>query len=273
MEAKELIKAGKLSDARKILIEKLKNKPNDTAARTLLFQVLIFSGEWDKADRHLEALATASENLHPAINLYQTLTQAERERQKIARNEQLPTFLPESPQYFSTFNEAFKRVQESDFDAAKSLLLEADKQRPEISGTLNGKKFSGFRDTDTRLIFFLEAFAHGRYVWIPFEFIRELTISEPETLFDLIWAQSTITTWAGLTLNCFVPVLYPDSFSQQDERVKLGRMTDWVSIGGSFTKAVGQHVFEVGDEDVALLDIRKVEFNYPEPEKVYEANS
>jgi type VI secretion system protein ImpE len=58
MNSKDLIKAGRLSDARKQLTEEVKAKPGDSGRRTLLFQVLAFYGEWDKAERHLDAIGT-----------------------------------------------------------------------------------------------------------------------------------------------------------------------------------------------------------------------
>jgi protein involved in temperature-dependent protein secretion len=61
-------------------------------------------------------------------------------------------------------------------------------------------------------------------------------------------------------MNCYLPVLYADSFLHEDDRVKLGRLTDWTSIGGPFAKGMGQHVFQVGEEDVGILEIREVLF-------------
>ena len=68
-------------------------------------------------------------------------------------------------------------------------------------------------------------------------------------------------TWEGVNLQCYLPVLYPDSYMQDDERVKLGRLTDWISVGGPFFKGVGQHVFQVGEEEVPLLELKEITFN------------
>ena len=72
-------------------------------------------------------------------------------------------------------------------------------------------------------------------------------------------------TWEGLTINCYLPVLYPDSFLHKDDRVKLGRMTDWVSLEGPFSKGMGQHVYGVNGEEIAILEIRDVTFQVPVP--------
>jgi type VI secretion system protein ImpE len=115
-----------------------------------------------------------------------------------------------------------------------------NEQIPVVSGTMDGKSFTGFNDADVMLLFFLEAIAHERYLWIPFEAVREISISPPKTLFDLIWLPARVTTWAGLTLNCYLPAVYPESFQHPDDRIKLGRMTEWNPLGGPFSRGMGQ---------------------------------
>jgi type VI secretion system protein ImpE len=74
-----------------------------------------------------------------------------------------------------------------------------------------------------------------------------------------------MVTWESLTINCYLPVLYPDSFLHKDDRVKLGRMTDWVSLGGPFSRGMGQHVFGIDGEEVAILEVRDVTFELSAP--------
>jgi len=262
MSAKDLIQAGKLSEARSHLIEVVKASPADQSSRTLLFQVLAFTGEWDKARRHLEIIAAQDSTRQEGVQDYLNLVQAEIERIEIVQKKQPPAFLPKSPTYLKQYENAWQKLDHQQYQAAATVFQEIDNQRPSISGTLNGKDFKGFRDTDTRLSCFLEAFVHERYVLIPFESIRELVISSPKTFFDLLWIQANITTWDGLAMNCYLPVLYPGSFHHEDERVKLGRMTDWIPLGGLFSSGVGQHVFQIGNEEVAILEIRDVLFKY-----------
>jgi type VI secretion system protein ImpE len=159
---------------------------------------------------------------------------------------------------------AWEKLSQKEIEEAQALFDQVDAQRPTVSGTVNGNRFASFKDTDTFLSLFLEAMVYERYVWIPFESIRELSITPPSTLFDLLWTTARITTWEGLTTNCYLPVLYPDSFLHEDDRVKLGRMTDWAPLGGSFSKGMGQHVFETGDEEVAMLEIREALFTAPD---------
>lgn len=261
MDSKDLIKAGNLSDAYKQLITEVKSSPADAGKRTLLFQVLSFCGEWDKAERHLDLIAAQDPvGGGPGAQVYKSLILAEKERVNVFKRNNLPSFLPETPQYFNMYNAALDKLGENKIDEAKGLFDRVNAQRPDLKGTVNGKEFTGFEDTDSYVSIFLEAIVHEHYIWIPFETIKELIITPPKTLFDLIWVMANITTWEGLTMSGFLPVLYYGSSNHEDDRIKLGRMTDWSPLGGPFSKATGQHVYQIGEEDVPILEIREVLF-------------
>jgi type VI secretion system protein ImpE len=267
MDAKQLIKEGRLAEARGLLIEAVKSSPADTNSRTLLFQIQAYSGEWEKARRQLEVIGTQDAKRETGIQVYLNLIQAETERIEVFEHRRSPSFLPEAPGYAQRHESAWQQLMNQQYEEAASLFKELETRCAEISGTLNGKNFYGFRETDTCLTCFLEAFVHERYVWLPFEVLRELSLQAPQTLLDLLWAPAQVTTWDGLTLNCFLPVLYPASFRHADDRLKLGRMTDWTDLGSGFYQGVGQHVFQVGDEDIGILEIREAVFNSLKSEK------
>ncbi len=267
MNATDLFKEGKLAEARKVLVDKVKSSPADTGSRTLLFQVLIFCGEWEKGLRHLDLIAAQDPAKEPGIQVYRDLINAENERIEVINLKQTPSLMPETPPYFETYYAGLEKLAEKKTDEAQEFFKKAGESRPQVSGTVNGKPFEGLSDTDTFLSAFLEAFVHERYVWIPFEYIREIVIEPPKNLFDLIWISASITTWEGLSMNCFLPVLYPDSFNHDDEKIKLGRMTDWESIGGPFYKGLGQHVYQIGDEDMAILEIQEAVFKFYDSEE------
>lgn len=263
MKTAELIKAGKLSEARQQLVAEVKSAPGDPGKRTTLCQVLCFLGEWDKAMRHLDAMAVPDPQRNMGIQVYKDLIQAERERLEITSMGKRPSFLPEAPAYFETYWQALAHISDGKPDEAHSLFDQINAQRPVISGTINDTPFTGIQDTDSTMSYFMEAIVHERYVWLPFESIRELVITPPKTLFDLLWVSAQITAWSGLTLNCYLPVLYVGSCTHENEQLQFGRMTDWQALGGSFSKALGQHVYEIGDRDVSLLEIREIHFKPP----------
>lgn len=261
MNAKDLITAGRLAEARKLLTEEVKAAPADSGKRTLLFQVLAFCGEWDRAERHLDAIVLQDAKAETGVQIYKNLVHAERERLEVAKRARRPSLMPKTPPYFERYFDALEKLSKGNLDGAAGAFDQILESRPEISGTINGKSFEGFEDTDAALAFFLEGIVHDRYVWIPVEEVRELIISEPKTLFDLLWIPAHVTTQEGLGIGCYLSVVYPDSASHEDDRIKLGRMTDWVTLGGRFVRGVGQHVFQIGEEELAILEIREVVLN------------
>lgn len=260
MTAKDLIAAGRLSEARAQLTSEVRTAPSDAGKRTLLFQVLAFLGEWAKAARHLDLIVAMNPKAETGVQVYKNIINAENQRREVMERERVPDFVTGAPAYLEAYLLAWDKVKEQKLDGAARLYEEIKEQRRPVSGSMNGKRFEGFSDTDTFLSCFLEAIAHDRYIWIPFESIGELSIDPPKNLFDLLWIPARLMTWEGINLHCYLPVLYPDTFMQEDERLKLGRMTDWIRLGGPFSKGVGQHVFQVGEEDVSLLEIRELTF-------------
>jgi len=263
MNARDLIRAGRLSEARTQLTEEVKSAPSDFHRRTLLFQVLCFFGEWDKAERHLEAISAQDLEAEIGVQVYKNLIHAEKERRNVMKLASRPAFVTETPPFLEMYFAAWEKLIGKKTEEAGELYAEIEAKRPLISGTLDGQNFDGFRDLDTFLSFFFEAIVHERYIWIPAESVRELSVSPPKTLFDLLWSTANVTTWDGLSMNCYFPVLYPDSFLHEDDRVKLGRMTEWTSLGGSFFKGMGQHLFQIGEEEIPILEIRNISFNPP----------
>lgn len=267
MNPKELLKAGKLSEARNALTEAVRTAPGDMGYRTLLFQALSYLGEWDKAERHLDIIAAQDAKRETGIQVYKNLIQAERERQQVAGREKRPGFFPVAPPYAELYFAALEKIGKKDWEGAAED-FSAIESRQRIRGLLNGEEFTGLKDTDSVLSFFLEVFIFEQYFWVPLDNLAELTITRPKTFLDLLWAVARITTFEGLTADCFVPVLYPESFLSEDERLKLGRMTDWVSYGGPYIRGIGQHVFQAGEKEIAILEMAEVSFHVPyEPAK------
>jgi len=55
--AQELYRAGKLNDAVQALVAELRDNPVDTKRRVFLFELLTLSGEFERAEKHLDILS------------------------------------------------------------------------------------------------------------------------------------------------------------------------------------------------------------------------
>jgi type VI secretion system protein ImpE len=231
MGVQELFKAGKLNEAIEALGVEVRNNPTDARRRTFLFELLCFKGDYDRAEKHLNLLADASPDARVGAILYFSALHAERTRQDLFAKKDYPV----SPA--------------------------SETPRP---GTLNGEPFEVLEDADPRIGARLEIFAAGAYLWIPFEHIESIEIEPPKRLRDLLWAPALVRTGPKFKDKelgeVLLPVLAPFSWRHPDDNVKLGRATEWAELDGLIVPA-GQRVFSVDDdEDVPLLEIRKIEF-------------
>ena len=58
----------------------------------------------------------------------------------------------------------------------------------------------------------------------------------------------------------FLPVIYAGSELESDDKVRLGRVTEWVDLGGGLAGGVGQKTFLVDDREVSILELGELEF-------------
>ena len=231
MNAKELFHAGRLDDAIQALIAELKNDPGNDRQRTFLFELLCFTGAYDRAEKQLDVLAqSGNKNAELGTLLYRGAMAAERTRQAMFTDR---TF-PESS------------------------------EAETVSGTIEDRKFVWISDADPRIGPKLEVFAAGAYMWIPFAKIESIEIPQPRRLRDLLWTPAVVRTGPEFEDKdlgeVLLPAMYPLSSKNADDAIRLGRSTIWEeSAAGAIP--LGQKVLIVDDEEVPLLQIRHLTFD------------
>ena len=55
-------------------------------------------------------------------------------------------------------------------------------------------------------------------------------------------------------------MLYAGSELEVDDKVRLGRMTEWLDLGAGLVGGVGQKTFLVDDREVSILEVGELEF-------------
>jgi len=232
MNAQALFQAGKLHEAVQALGAELRDNPTDAKRRTFLFELLCFAGEYDRAEKQLDVLASDGRAAEMGALLYRAALHAERIRQSIFEKKNYP-------------------------------LTEPEPESP-LTGTLNGQPFQFFSDADPRLSARIEVFAAGDYLWLPLQHIASIEIAAPKRLRDLLWTPAIVRTgpaFKGKELGeVLLPVLSPLSWRHADDQVRLGRATDWQENGDGNSVPFGQKMFVVDEDDIPLLEIRKLEF-------------
>jgi type VI secretion system protein ImpE len=230
MTAKQLLDAGKVHDAEVALAAHLRERPTDVEKRTFLFELLCFSGQYDRAEKQLGVLSQGGKEAEMGAVLYYSVLHAEKTRHDIFRKEEYP----------------------------------AAAAAPSPAGKLNGKPFQSIRDADTTIGARLEVYAAGAYLWIPFQHIASMHMEAPRRLRDTLWSPAFVLTGPGFQGTdigeVLIPAVYPFSWKSEDESVWLGRTTEWVSDDQGHEYPVGRKMFVVDDEEVPLLEIRSLEF-------------
>jgi type VI secretion system protein ImpE len=229
--AKQLFEAGKVREAEKQLTAYLRDHPMDTGQRTFLFELLCFSGDYDRAAKQLSVLAQGGAQAELGAVLYYSALHAEKTRHEILEKQQ------------------FSR----DVSAASP------------SGKLNGRPFKSLRDADPDLGARLEVFAAGACLWVPFEHIASVEMEAPSRLRDTLWRPAMVragSSFQGTELGeVLIPALYPFSWKHPDEAVWLGRVTDWAADDEGNQYPSGQKIWLCDGEEIPFLEIRSLEFS------------
>jgi type VI secretion system protein ImpE len=229
VNAQALFREGRLDEAIEALGAEVKDNPTDATRRTFLFELLCFAGRFDRAEKQLDVLAQRGPDAAMGTLLYRSALHAERVRQEMFTRGSFPAGPPPRP----------------------------------VSGILNGSTFQSLTDADPRIGARLEIFAAGQYTWLPLEQIASVRMRSPERLRDLLWAPAAVRTAAdfrGMELGeVLVPALAPLSWQQQDDMVRLGRMTAWEPLGDDAQAPVGQKLLLVDEQEFPILELRELD--------------
>lgn len=232
MNAQLLYQNGQLRQAIDSLSTTLRDDPTAVRQRTFLFELLCFAGEFDRAEKQLNLIASSGPDAEMGSLLYRSALHAERLRQEM--------FLAQVP---------VAQSQPSDV----------------LSGTLNDAPFTRLSDADPRIGARLEVFVAGQYSWIPLDQIASITASPPQRLRDLLWIPAVVRPgpdYKDVELGeVLIPALTPLAWQHEDEEVRLGRVTDWQELPDGSVVPVGQKLLTVDDQLVPILELRQLEFS------------
>ncbi|MCX6604080.1 MAG: hypothetical protein NTV52_10855 [Acidobacteria bacterium] len=120
MTAKDLYQAGKLKEAIQALNVEVRDNPSDVRRRTFLFELLTFAGEYDRAQKQLQVLASESGEAQLGTVLYLSALHAEKTRKETFAKGDYPTHA-------------------------------GDGTAPDVTGVLNKKPFASVVDADPRI--------------------------------------------------------------------------------------------------------------------------
>ena len=232
-----LLREGDLDGLRTWFAGKVRAEPARAAHRVGLADILIVQGDLERADSQLDLAAAQDTSLALPIALTRQLIRA-----ATARNE---TWTQRRPP---------ELVTEADAGIAAALARLAgvghDALEAELSGTVDGRAFTGLRDADDRMAEVLEVLTStGKYVWVSLAQVTSLKLANPERPRDLVWRRAELEVRGGPSGVVYLPAVYPAVTMSDAQR--LGRETDWVEQGAE-TLGLGLRTFLVGDDALAI---------------------
>jgi type VI secretion system protein ImpE len=263
-ETRALLEAGNLNGAIEAALKTVKTKPTDVKARTFLFELSLFSGDWDRADRQLDAIAHQETNAMFGAMVYRQSLAVEKEREKLFSHGVAPEFLTPPPQYVMELIYAINSIKEGRIAEARDVLNKVEEERPAFTCRVNGTEVEDFRDCNDITSAVLEVIIKDNYIWVPIEQIVKLTIMPPKTLRDLFWLQAELETDNGTKGEVIIPALYSGSYRSNDDQVRLGRGVDWRDLGNDLYVGEGMKLFWMNGKATPIFEIREVEFEVAE---------
>ncbi len=261
--ARDLYAAGRLADAIQASLQEVRSRPTDQPARGFLAELLCLSGDLERADKQLDALGTQDEPSLPAIVLVRQTIRAEQARQQFYSDGRVPEFFDQPDEVMRLYLEASIAIRDGDNEEASKLLQQADEARPKPSGSCDGTPFEDFRDLDDLTSGFFEVLTgNGEYYWVPAARVERIEFKAPARPRDLLWRRVLMTVRDGPDGEVYLPAIYPLSYQDDDEGLRLGRATGWSE--GAPVRGLGLRTYLVGEEDKTIMELSEVTFDHAE---------
>lgn len=263
LQAADLFRAGRLADALAAANAEVKKAPTDLGRRVLLAELLLFSGNLERADVILDAAGQLDPSVAVVVSEFRQLLRAETARRQLYRDGRVPELLGDLEATGQASLKALVALREGNLVEAAAAAAEAEELRPRVAGAANGKPFDDFRDADDLLPGYIETLTTtGKYFWIPVSRIESMEFHPPKRPRDLAWRRCTMSVKAGPDGDVYIPAIY-FAGDEVDEAHRLGRATSWSEDEGP-VRGIGQRVFLAGEEDLPIMQLSDVAFQLEE---------
>lgn len=260
MDVKDALKAGCLTEALSLAKQGVRKAPADPAQRSLLFQLYCIVGDWPAAATQLNLVGELDPTTSLFVGVAEKILDCEIERTRVFAGRQEPTLFGEPAPWIGGMVEAFRLSLQGKWEAAAASQAKALEAAPMTPARLGACQVDWLADADSRLGPLLEAFVDGRYYWVPFQRIRQLTLRPRTHLMDVIWAPvDFIWTNEGHSSG-FIPVRYAGSEFSAEPLIQLGRKTEWAAHEGNIYQGIGHRIITTSEAELPLLEMDSVHF-------------
>ena len=284
MTALELLRSGDIEQALVQLQNDVRRDPADFKNRVFLFQLLVVTGQWERALTQLNLTSELDAIALAMVQTYREALRCEVYRQQVFAGKRMPLVFGQPQEWVAHLLESFRLLADGKFPEAQKMRDAAFQAAPARTGTIfvgkgpaqgesgeverQGEPFQWIADADPRLGPVLEAIINGRYYWVPLENVHELTIDPPEDLRDVVWMPAHFEWTNGGETVALLPTRYTGSESSPDPLIRLSRKTEWTEAGPELYVGSGQRMLATDAGEYPLLEIRTIELIGSDPKAV-----
>ena len=266
LSAEEYLQQGDLQEALQQLQQQVRAQPANVQHRTFLFQLLCIQGQWERALIQLSVAGELDDSTLAMVSMYRQVIACERVREEVFKGNKEPVVFGRPEEWVALLIQALHLSSQGKIAQSQELRARALDAATTISGTINSKSFAWLADSDPRLGPVIEVIIDGRYLWIPQERIRTISIEAPVDLRDLIWLPTHFLWSNGGESYGLIPTRYPGSYLSEDPLLALSRKTEWQDCGHDLFIGHGQKMLVTEASDYSLLDVREIQLNSVEEE-------
>lgn len=253
----QLLGGSSLAQAQVSLENDIMAHPANADLRAALVQLLCLNGNWPRARIQLKSWQALAPQAAPTVTLLEQAINAETLREKALAGIERPT-MPDSHWPWMTLMADALSQPAPHAAALRAQALEQASANPgELMHADGSATFNWLMDGDARLGPVCEALVNGRYFWLPFSAIAQMTFQAPDSVFDLIWRHTHIRLHDGSEQVCQIPLRYPTDASQ-DDSLLLARSTVWQALpdGDGQYLGLGQKAWLTDSGEYSLLDLK-----------------
>ena len=264
-DAGQLFREGKLADAVAAANAAVRKAPSDIGARVLLAELLLFSGNIERADTVLDACADLDVTAAVVVAEFRQLLRGEIARRQLFSEGRVPEFLGEPTVAQRLSLSALVALRDGNTAEAGKLVEQSEEARIHPAGNSPDGPFDDMRDGDDVLSTCFEVITTtGKYFWIPPERVASVEFHPLKRPRDLFWRRATMSVTSGPDGDVYLPTIYPPipgASTEPTDALRLGRATDWTRIGDNGpTRGVGAVTLIVGEEPKTWLEMGSLTF-------------
>lgn len=256
MESLEHFNQGQLGPAIDAATAAVKSAPTNADLRGTLADLLCFRADYERADKHLEAITTLAPGAGPVVALVRQLVRAEQWRQQFHTEGRTPEFLTQPTERIELQLKASIALREGQNEEAAKLLGQAEEMRTPLTvEALDGSaSYDEFRDCDDLIGGVLEVFTStGKYFWVPMETVRTLEPRPIERPRDLLWRRVGLDVEGGPEGEVYLPAMYAPMAEDAPDEVRLGRVSEFSE--SEPVRGLGRRLFLLGDDVAGINDL------------------